>query len=218
MTAPLPGTTNQVPPYGPRPDVPPAWLLIGPALAASLGAYLLAVTLGPDGTTIERDMDLPASVIPWNLVAYLLAAVLAVLVGVLVGRRWPTAVALPASVLLLPGTLLTAFASGGGVLLFSRAVTGFGAGLAWGVTAVLVARMRARRAWVAPVVGGTVVLALGLGPVAWVLLGRPLGWRFPFLLAVPVEVVAMLVIAVSGIIVLVQRASRPAQPPPAPLA
>lgn len=218
MTPPSPDTTNQVPPYGPHPGVRPVWLLIGPALVASLGAYLLAVTVGPVVAAIERDMGLPASVIPWSLVACLLPAVLAVPVGAVVGRRWPTAVALLASVLLLPGSLLTGFAPGSGSLLFARAVTGFGAGLAWGVTAVLVAQMGARRTRVAPIVAGAVVLALGLGPVAGTLLGRGLGWRFPFLLVVPVEVVALLVTALSGIIVLIQRASRPAQPPAAPLA
>ena len=218
MTPPFPSTANQVPPYGPDPGVRPVWLLIGPALAASLGAFLLAVTVGPEGAAIQRDMDLPTSGILWIFVAYLLPAVLAVPVGALVGRRWPTAVALPAIVLLLPGSLLTALAPGSGLLLLGRAVTGFGAGLAWGVTAVLVAQVGARRVWVASLVAGAVVLALGLGPVVGALLAQALDWRLPFLLAVPVEVVALLATAVSGIIVLMRRASRPAQPPAAPLA
>lgn len=212
MTQPFPGTANQVPPYGPRPGVRPVWPLIGPALAASLGAFLLAVTVGPAWDAMRRDMHLSTS---GAFVAYLLPAVLAVPVGALVGRRWPTAVALPAIVLLVPGSLLTALAPGSGLLLLGRAVTGFGAGLAWGVTAVLVAQAGARRVWVAPLVAGAVVLALGLGALAGALLARMFSWRWPFLLAVPFEVVALLVTAASGIIVLVQGSSRPARSPSA---
>ncbi|MFI6784368.1 MFS transporter [Micromonospora sp. NPDC050276] len=220
MTASFPSTSSQVPPYGSRsvvlgdrPDVSrPVWLLIGPTLAASLGAFLLAVTVGPQWAAIQRDMDLPTSAVLWIFVAYLLPAVLAVAGGALVGRRWPTAVALSAIALLVPGSLLTALASGDALLLLGRAVTGFGAGLAWGVTAMLVAQMGARRVWVLPLVAGVVVLALGLGPVAGVLVGRAVGWRWPFLLAVPFGAVALLVTAVTGIIVLIQHASRPTQP------
>ncbi|MFI7609463.1 MFS transporter [Micromonospora sp. NPDC049366] len=222
MTAPSPSTANQVPPHGPRPAViggdrqhahRPVWLLIGPTLAASLGAFLLAVPVGPEWVAIQRDMDLPTSAALWIFVAFLLPAALAVLVGARVGRRWPTAVALPAVALLVFGSLLTMLASGSGVLLLGRAVNGFGAGLAWGVTAVLVAHIAARRVWVTALVAGAVVLALGLGPVAGLLLQRAVGWRWPFMLALPFGAVALLATAVSGIIVLILRASRPAQPP-----
>ncbi|MGC4749163.1 MFS transporter [Micromonospora sp. DT201] len=220
MNAPSPSTANQVSPSGSRSVVlgdqshvlRPVWLLIGPTLCASLGAFLLAVTVGPQWAGIQRDMGLPASAVLWIFVAYLLPAILAVTVGALVGRRWPNAVALSAIALLVPGSLLTALASGDALLLLGRAVTGSGAGLAWGVTAMLVAQMGARRVWVTPLVAGVVVLALGLGPVAGVLVGRAVGWRWPFMLAVPFGVVALLATAVSGIVVLIQRASRPAQP------
>ncbi|SCE88127.1 Major Facilitator Superfamily protein [Micromonospora coriariae] len=220
MTAPVPSTANQIPPYGPRSvvigDRPqvlrPVWLLIGPTLAASLGAFLLAVAVGPQWGAIQRDMDLPTSAVLWIFVAYLLPAVLAVAVGALVGRRWPTVVALLAIALLVLGSLLTALASGGALLLLGRAVTGFGAGLAWGVTAMLVTQMAARRVWVTSLVAGAVVLALGLGPAAGVLVGRAVGWRWPFMLAVPFGAVALLATAVCGIVVLIQGASRPAQP------
>ncbi|GAA3776526.1 hypothetical protein GCM10022225_75610 [Plantactinospora mayteni] len=216
MTPPSPGAAGQVPPYGPLPGVRPVWLLIGPALAASLGAFLLTLTVGPEGAAIQRALHLPSLGILWMFVAFLLPAALAVPVGALVGRRWPTAVALPAIVLLVPGSLLIALASGSGSLLLGRALTGFGAGLAWGVTAVLVVQSRARRGWVAPLVAGAVVLGLVLGPVIGALLARLVGWRLPFMLAVPFGVVALLATAVSGIIVLTRRASPPAQPPASP--
>ncbi|WP_460917131.1 MFS transporter [Plantactinospora veratri] len=183
-----------------------------------MGAFMLAVIIGPAWIAIQRDMDLPASVPLWIFVAYLLPAVLAVPVGALVGRRWPTAVTLPAIVLLTSGSLLTALAPGSGPLLVGRAVTGFGAALAWGVTAALVARVRARRAWTVPLVAGAVVVGLALGPVAGALLGQTLGWRWPVMLAVPFGAAALLATAVSGIVVLVRHASPPAQPPAVPLA
>ncbi|MEV1317726.1 MFS transporter [Micromonospora arborensis] len=220
VSAPSPSTANQVSPYGSRSVVPgdqshvlrPVWLLIGPTLAASLGAFLLAVTVGPQWVAMQRDMGLPTSAVLWIFVAYLLPAVLAGAVGAFVGRRWPIAVALSAIALLVPGSLLTSLASGDALLLLGRAVTGFGAGLAWGLTAMLVAQMGARRVWVTPLVAGVVLLALGLGPVAGVLVGRAVGWRWPFMLAVPFGAVALLATVVSGIVVLIQRASRPDQP------
>ncbi|MER7441678.1 hypothetical protein [Micromonospora avicenniae] len=230
MTAPAPGTANQVPPNDPSasvivviggdgpPPARPAWLLIGPALTALLGVYLLAVPFGLVGRVMQRDVHLPDSGIPGHLVAYLLPALLAVPVGVLVGRRWPSAVALPAAVLLILGTLLTALAPGGGSLLFGRVLTGIGAGLAWGVTAALVAQMRLPRVWVAPLVAGAVVLTVGFSSAAaGEFLTRGITWRMPFLLAVPLEVVAVLATAVTGIVALTRRPSRPAQPPAAPM-
>ncbi|MEN3614796.1 MFS transporter [Plantactinospora sp. ZYX-F-223] len=218
MTPPSLGTANQVPPYGPRPGVHPVWLLIGPALAASLGAYLLTITVGLEWASIQRSLGMPSLGLLWIFGAYLLSAALAVPVGALVGRWWPTAVTLPAIALLVPGSLLTALSPGISLLLVGRAVTGLGAGLAWGVTAVLVAQVGARHVWVTSLVAGAVVLGLGLGPVAGEILVRTLGRPWPFMLAVPFGVVAMLATAVSGIVVLTQRVSQPAQPPAAPSA
>jgi MFS family permease len=213
VSLPPPGTASQVSSYDPRPDLPPVWLLIAPTLAAALGAFLLAVPVGPAWAAIRLAMDLPSSMVGWVFVAYLLPAALAAPIGTLFGRRWPTVLTLPAIALMVPGSLLITLAPGSAPLLLGRAVTGFGAGLAWGVTAVLVARVRKRRAWVTPLVGGAVVLGLGLGPVAGVLLGQAVGWRWPFTLAVPFGLVVLLATAVSGIIVLIRQASRPAQPP-----
>jgi len=91
--------------------------------------------------------------------------------------------------------MLTAFAPGSGILLLGRGVTGFGAGLAWGVTAVLVAQAGARRLWVAPLVAGVVLFGLVLVPGIAAFLTRALSWRFPFMLAVLFAVGALLVTA-----------------------
>ncbi|MBB4960962.1 hypothetical protein [Micromonospora polyrhachis] len=95
-----------------RLGIRPVWLLLGPALAASLGAFLLAVTVGPVWGAIQQTLDLSTLTMGWTFVTYLLSAVVAVPVGALVGRRWPTAVTLPAIVLLVFGSLLLAFAPG----------------------------------------------------------------------------------------------------------
>jgi MFS family permease len=191
----------------PRTDPAPSWLLIGPALAASLGAFLLAVAIGPVATAIRLDMDLPAFGIVWLSVAFLLPAGLAVPLGFLAGPRWPTAVTLPAIVLLVIGSLLTSLGPGSVTVLLGRAVSGFGAGLAWGVTAFLIVRGRSGPPWVAPAVGGAVGLALVFGVAAAAFIARAIGWRWPFLLAVPFGAVALVAAAVCGTILL-SRTSR----------
>ncbi|MEV6521525.1 MFS transporter [Longispora sp. NPDC051575] len=210
MTQPFPTAPHQPAP-SPGPGPRPAWLLIGPTIAASLGAFLALVTVGPEWTAIQRDLALANSVLALVLVAYLLPAILAAGVGALVGWRWPTSVAVPASVLLMLGALLTAFAPDSVLLLVGRAVTGLGAGLAWGVTGALVARM-ARRGVLAAVVAGAVLVALVLGPVVGAVTEQLASWRLPFLLALPVGIVALLIAAVGGIVLLTGRASRPTPP------
>ncbi|MFD0823859.1 hypothetical protein ACFQ0D_37300, partial [Micromonospora zhanjiangensis] len=101
---------SSVPPHDPGPGGRPSWLLIGPALAASLGAFLLAGPVGLEGESVRRELHLPSSATLWVFVAFLLPAALTALLGVLLGRRWPTAVTLPATALLILGTLLTALA------------------------------------------------------------------------------------------------------------
>jgi MFS family permease len=209
VTAHFPGAASQIQPVSPPSGiVRPAWQVIGPAVTASVGAYLLAVTVGPQWTSMRLDLQLSTAVV-WIFVAYLLAAAVGVAVGALVGRRWPAAVTVPAAVLLLPGTLLTAFAPGSGVLLLARGLTGFAAGLAWGVTAALVGQMGARRALVAPIVGGAVLLGLVFGPVTGAVVGQGFTWRIPFILAVPFELVALLATVVCEIVVLTRSASKP---------
>ncbi|WP_412537838.1 MFS transporter [Longispora sp. K20-0274] len=206
----LPGP---VPPDGS--GVRPIWPLAGPAVAGSLGAFLLTVAVGTEWTAIQRDMGLSTSVLGGILLAYLLPAVLALPVGVLLGGRWPTAVALPAGAVLVLGSLVTAFAPGGGPLLVGRAVTGFGAGLAWGVAAALVVGMGTRRVGAAAVVGGLVLAGLVAGPVVGAVLAEAASWRVPFMLAVPVGAVAFVSSLVSGIVAGNRRAPQPTGGTPA---
>ena len=210
MTSPLPGTAEQTSPT--PPPGPPVWTLIGPVLAAALGAFLLTITVGPELTGLQLDLQLPAAAAVWVFGAYLLPAALAVALGLRLGPRWPTALTLGAIALLVLGSLLITLAPAGGALLFGRAVSGFGAGLAWGVTAALVARVGAARVWLTPLAATLGVLAMLLGAVAGAAGARSLGWRWPFLLALPLGAVAFLVAVVIGIIVSTRRTG-PAQPP-----
>lgn len=192
----------------PSPGTRPVWLLIGPTLAASLGAFLFTVTVGPEWSAIQADMNMSNIMTLWIFVAFLFAAGLAVLAGITLGRRWPTAVTLPAIALLTLGALLSALAPDSGFFVFSRALAGLGAGLAWGTTAALLVPMRAQRVPVMPLVAGTVLLSLVLGPVVGALLAQMATWRLPFMLALPVGALAFLVTAVGGIIALTQRTSK----------
>lgn len=185
----------------------------GPVLSASLGAFLLMITVGPGLTALQHDLQLPASTPVLVFVAFLLPAALAVAAGLTLGRRWPTAVTLLAIALLVFGSLLITLAPGSGTLLFGRAVSGCGAGLAWGVTAALVARSATARVWLMPLAAGAGVLAMALGAVTGVVVAQSLGWRWPFLLALPFGAVALLVTAVSGIVAATRRTA--AAPPPA---
>ncbi|MBF9131208.1 MFS transporter [Plantactinospora sp. S1510] len=204
MTAPVSGSGNADAGYGSRTIVFPVWVLAGPALAAWVGASLLTVTLGPQWTAMRTDLDLPALAVVWVFVAYLLPALATAAVGLLVGGRWPTALVLPGIGLLVLGALLTTFSPGSALLMFARALTGLGAGLAWGVTAALVRQQpagRARTAW-AITAAGTVV-ALVVGPLFGALASTSLTWRLTLFVAVPIAGVAFLVAAVSGIALLV---------------
>ncbi|MFC6016403.1 hypothetical protein ACFP2T_09345 [Plantactinospora solaniradicis] len=203
MTAPASGSVDAVAGHGSRDVAFPVWVLAGPTLAAWLGASLLTITVGPQWTSMRLDMQLSALAVVWVFLAYLLPALATAAVGFLVGGRWPTALVLPGISLLVLGALLTTFSPGGALLLVARAVTGLGAGLAWGVTAALVRQQpagRNRTSWA--IITGT-VLALVVGPLFGALVSMAMSWRLPLLAAVPVAGVAFLAAAVSGIALLV---------------
>lgn len=189
----------------------PAWRAVGPAFASSVGAFLLTAAAGPGWSAIRDVLGISTSAAV-GLAAYLLPAALGAAVGALAGRRLPAAAALPAAVLLVPGALVTGLAAGGGSLLFGRVLTGLAAGLAWGVTAMLVAGAGPRRALAASLVAGVVALGLVAGPVVGAILREAVGWRWPFTMAVPFALVALLVTAIGEVVALVTRPRRPARP------
>jgi predicted MFS family arabinose efflux permease len=204
VTAPASGSGDAVAGYGSRSVAFPVWVLAGPALAAWTGASLLTITLGPQWTSMRLDMDLSTMTVVWVFLAYLLPALATTAAGFLVGGRWPTALVLPGIGLLVVGAVLTTFSPDAALLLFARAVTGLGAGLAWGVTAALVRQQpagRIRAAWATVTTG--IVVALVAGPLFGAIVSMAMTWRLPLLAAVPIAGIAFLAASVSGIALLV---------------
>ncbi len=74
--------------------------------------------------------------------------------------------------------------------------------------AALLVPMRAQRGPVMPLVAGTVLLSLVLGPIVGALLAQMVTWRLPFMLALLVGALAFLVTAIGGIVELTQRTSK----------
>jgi MFS family permease len=186
----------------------PVWSLIGPVLGALQGAFLLTATIG-EWSALRRSLGLSSLAMLGLFAAYLLAAAVTAPIGILVGRRWPTAVAVPGMVLMILGLVTTALAPAGAVLLLGHAVTGLGVGAVWGVVAALVWQGGAWRTRAVATLAGAAVLALILGPAVAALLEPATGWRWMFLLAVPAAMVVLLVTVASGIALLVRRASTP---------
>ncbi|MGI5321160.1 MFS transporter [Actinomadura nitritigenes] len=202
----------------------PWWTLIGPGLATIVGLFLVTAAYGTHrfsapgiGTRLVPPMapDLALSQGEFSsavIVTYLVAAVLALPVGALLGGRYPTAVISPAIGLMILGALLVAFASGTGVLAAGRSLGGLGAGATVGATAVLVGRLRDRRWTVAAVLAGAGFLALLSGPFADQAVADAVNWRWTFLAAEPLLFAALAASTVAGIVLLATR--RPARPAP----
>src|SRR5207302_6573480 len=111
-------------PHVTRPVAAPAWWQVsGPGFAALIGLFMLTVIYRFDGMSqIQRALGLSSqSLLLIGLVTYLVGAALTVPVGLLLGARFPTAVAIPAICFLLFGVLLIAFADAGGLLMAGRA-------------------------------------------------------------------------------------------------
>ncbi|MEU7791550.1 MFS transporter [Amycolatopsis sp. NPDC049159] len=198
-----------------RPVAEPAWWQVcGPALTALIGLFVLTAIYRFDGRSeVQVALDLSdSSLLLIGLVAYLAGAALAAVAGLLLGARFPIAVAVPATCFLLLGVLCAAFADGSGLLAAGRALSGLGTGAAVGATVALIRKLRERRGVLAGVTGALAVLALVLGPVIGQLLAESLGFRVVQLTAVPFLLVTLVVNAVLGIVRLTaaKRAAAPA--------
>ncbi|MGW0433688.1 MFS transporter [Micromonospora sp. NPDC003197] len=195
----------------------PLWSLPGPALGALLSVALLTAPIGPLGSAIQRDLGLSTATMAATMIApYAVASAALVVPGHLLGRRWPTATAAPALLLLLLGSLVSAFAPGAAVLAVARVIAGLGAGAVLGVTLGLSGQLNRGRSQARLVLGIALGAALLLGPVVTGLLTQMLAWRYGLLIPVLlVATVALAVTVVTGIVMLVQRGSQPS-PPSAP--
>jgi MFS family permease len=196
--------------------VRPLWSLAGPALGALLAAGLLTAPIGPLGSAIQRDLGLSTATMTATLFApYVVATAALVAPGYLLGRRWPTATTVPALVLLVVGSVVSAFAPGAALMAVGRVVVGLGAGTVLGVALALSGQLGRWRPQARLVLGLALGAALLIGPVASGMLAQALGWRWGILVDLPVATVALAVTVVSGIVMWVLRASRPS-PPAAP--
>jgi MFS family permease len=213
-------TRSDTPPAGDR----PLWTLIGPGLATIVGLFLVTAAYGTHrisapgmktGLVSPMAPALALSQADFSsavIVTYLVAAVLALPVGALLGRRYPTAVTAPAIGIMILGTLLVAFANATGMLAAGRSLGGVGAGATVGATAMLVGRLRDRRWPVAAVMAAAGFVALLSGPFVDQAMADALSWRWTFLAAEPLLLAALAASTVAGIVLLVTR--RPVRPAP----
>lgn len=143
LPSPLYGDHMYVTPSTPsvtRPVATPVWWQVfGPGVTALMGLFMLTVIYRFDGMSdVQRALGLSnLSLLLVGLVPYLVGAVLTVPAGLLLGARFPTAVAIPATCFLLLGVLLAPFSSAAGLLMAGRALAGLGMGAAAGATAAL---------------------------------------------------------------------------------
>ncbi|WP_084531807.1 MFS transporter [Nocardia miyunensis] len=176
-------------------------MLIGPGFAAIIGLAMLTAVYRTDGKSlIQLEFHMSSQAVLLNcVVAYVVAAILAVGLGLPLGARFPTGVILAAIGLMLVGTVLTAFAAGSAMLLVGRVLDGLGTGAAAGVIAALVLRLNGRRGIAAAVIAALGVLAAVTAPVVGQLISDAVSFRLAYLAPVPFLLVALIVSAVGGI-------------------
>ncbi|MFF3569974.1 MFS transporter [Nocardia jiangxiensis] len=188
------------------------WTLIGPGLAVIIGLAMLTAIYRTDGRSlIQAEFGISRQALLLTcVVAYVVAAILAVGLGLPLGARFPTAVTLSAIGVMLVGTVLTALAADGTLLLVGRVLGGLGTGAAAGVIVALVLRLNDRRGIAAATVAALGVLAAVVAPVIGQLMMDAINFHLAYLGAVPFLLIAVIVTAVSG----TASTKRPAHPNP----
>ncbi|MEV0325818.1 MFS transporter [Micromonospora echinospora] len=175
-----------------------------------VAAGLLTALIGPLGSAIKHDLGLNTAAMTVTVVApYVMATVALVAPGYLLGRQWPTAAGVPALMLLVVGSVVSAFAPGAALMAVGQVVVGLGAGTVIGVALALSSQLGRWRSRARLVLGVALGATLLLGPVASGMLAQALGWRSVFLVDVLVAAVALAGAIASGIAMWVARASRP---------
>ncbi|WP_051124707.1 multidrug transporter [Amycolatopsis benzoatilytica] len=183
----------------------PAWLIIGPGFAALIGLFLLTAIYQFGGrSAIQLDLGLSRqSLLLSGVVAYLVALLLALPLGLLLGGRYPTAVSVPAICLMLLGVLAVAFTPNGFLLSVGRVLGGLGAGAVIGGTVALIRGLRAGRGVAAGVAAGLGVLSLVIAPFLGELVSDVLNFRVVYLAAAVAVFFALVAASVTGIVTLV---------------
>jgi MFS family permease len=193
--------------------VRPLWTLAGPTLSALLATGLLAAPVGPLVSTITRDLGLSTASMTVTVVAqYAVAAVALAVPGYLLGRRWPTATAVPALVLLIIGSVVSAFTPGAALFGVGRVIVGLGVGTVAGSALALSSQLGRWRSRARLTLGLALGAALLIGPIASGMLAQALSWRTVFLADVLVATVALVSTIASGIAMWVLRPPPPSLP------
>ncbi|MFF4778687.1 DHA2 family efflux MFS transporter permease subunit [Microtetraspora fusca] len=166
-----------------------ATVLVG-AMAALLDTTIVAVALDE----LARDLAAPVTVIQWVTTSYVLAMTAVIpLVGWSVGRFGARAVWLTALGLFLLGSLLCGGAWSTGSLIAFRTLQGLGGGMILPVTQLVLARAAGpeRLGRVMGKVGFVGQIAPISGPVLGGVLIDAWGWRWVFLVNVPLVLVSL---------------------------
>lgn len=184
----------------------PLWTLIGPALGSMLAAYQVGALLGPVRETLQSALGLSTLMTMLFLLGHLVALVVGVAAGFLLGRRVPTSIAAPAVALMLIGDLMMALAPSGIVVLFAVLVSGFGGGAVAGVALGLATQTGERRLAVLAGIGGAAFAGLLCGLVFGWFMTTAVSWRWTYFLAVPMALLTLAVVGVGGLVALTRKA------------
>jgi EmrB/QacA subfamily drug resistance transporter len=171
------------------------------SLAAVVCGLLLAMLdqtiVGTALPAIVRDLD-GSSLYMWAVTAYLVPATVSLPVYArLSDRHGRRAMLLVGMGLFLAGSVLSASAHGMGQFVAWRAVQGLGAGALEGLPFILVADLYAgrRSASLQAALAGLMGFAFILGPLLGGVITDGPGWRWAFLVNVPVGLAALVVVA-----------------------
>lgn len=150
--------------------------------------------------TLARDLGLGLSALEWVVNAYTVAIAGLLLAGGRMADVLGTRRVLLGGVALLTGASLVAgLAASGAVLIGARAAQGAGAALILPATlAIVVTVFTERRRGVAlGIYAGAGAAALALGPLVGAVVSEALGWRWIFLLNVPLGILGFLAVALA---------------------
>ncbi|WP_179718591.1 MFS transporter [Petropleomorpha daqingensis] len=172
-------------------------LLLAAVVCGLLLAMLDQTIVGTALPAIVRDLD-GASLYLWAVTAYLVPATVSLPVYARLSDRYGRrAMLLFGLGLFLVGSALAASAQGMGQFIAERAVQGLGAGALEGLPFILVADLYAgrRSASLQAALAGLMGLAFILGPLLGGVITDGPGWRWAFLVNVPLGLAALVVVA-----------------------
>src|SRR3954447_3164130 len=177
--------------------VPRPRLLLAAVVCGLLLAMLDQTIVGTALPAIVRDLD-GSSLYLWAVTAYLVPATVSLPVYARLSDRYGRRAMLLAGLgLFLVGSGLAASAPDMGPFIAERAVQGWGAGALEGLPFILVADLYAgrRSASLQAALAGLMGLAFILGPLLGGVITDGPGWRWAFLVNVPIGLAALVVVA-----------------------